>query len=367
MSTANTSLHDVLEMAVHAGASDVHVKELCPVAVRIDGKIAYSDYIATTEVIESFIKQVSSEKQLKLLENDGDLDISHREDGVGRFRVNIHRQRTNTGITFRYVKNEIRTFSELGLPEVLKQISSEVRGIIILTGTTGSGKSTTLAAMLDYINETRSDHVITIEDPIEYEFADKKSFFEQREVGIDTSSFASALKHALRQDPDVIMVGEMRDRSSFEAALQAADTGHLVMTTLHASNASQTISRILDFYEKNEQEPIREALATNLSAVVSQRLCPRAEGVGRVPVCEVMINTPMVNKLLQEDRLDRLSSAIAAGRGDGMMTFNQCLYDLVENGTITQEDSLIASDNPEQLKMNFEGIFLAAGDNQIIG
>ncbi len=367
MSNTKTSLFDVLEMAVQNGASDIHVKEGCPVAVRIEGKMVYSDYVANTEVINKFIEQVSTPKQQLLLEETGDLDLSHSEEGIGRFRVNIHRQRTNTAITFRHVKNEIRTFEELGLPEVLRQISGETRGIIIVTGTTGSGKSTTMAAMLDYINDTRCDHVITIEDPIEYEFTDKKSYFEQREVGIDTSSFASALTHALRQDPDVIMVGEMRDKSSFEAALQAADTGHLVITTLHASNASQTVTRILDYYEKNEQEPIREALSTNLCAVISQRLCTRADGNGRTPVCEVMINTPMVFKLLQEDRLERLSSAIAAGRGDGMMTFNQCLFDLVESGTISEEDAIAASDNPEQLKMNFEGIFLSAGDNQIIG
>jgi len=367
MSDLRTSLHDVLEMAVNAGASDIHIKEGSKTAVRIDGVMAYSDFVPDRALIESFLNEVSTEKQRAFFENNGDLDLSLREDGVGRFRVNLHRQRTNLAITMRYVKNEIRDFAALGLPEVLKTICEESRGIIILTGTTGSGKSTTLAAMLEYINNTRANHVITIEDPIEYEFTDKMSFFEQREVGIDTVSFDSALVHALRQDPDVIMVGEMRDRVSFEAALKAADTGHLVLTTLHASNASQTINRILDFFEKNEQDPIRESLANNLCAVISQRLCLHADGKGRVPACEIMVNNPMVNKLLSEDRLERLSAAIAAGRGDGMMTFNQCLYDLVEAGKITEEDAIKASDNPEQLKMNFEGIFLTAGDNQIIG
>ena len=287
MSNAKTSFHDVLEMAVNAGASDVHIKEFSPVAVRIDGKMVYSDFVANTEFVNSFIDQVTSPKQQAVLEEEGDLDISHREEGVGRFRVNIHRQRTYTAVTLRYVKNEIRSFEELGLPPVLREISKESRGIVVITGTTGSGKSTTLAAMLDYINETRTEHVITIEDPIEYEFEDKKSFFEQREVGIDTISFNSALKHAMRQDPDIIMVGEMRDRISFEAALQAADTGHLVLTTLHASNAPQTINRILDLFEKHEQDPIRESLANNLCAVISQRLCRKVDGVGRVPVCEV--------------------------------------------------------------------------------
>ncbi len=367
MSNAKTSFHDVLEMAVNAGASDVHIKEFSPVAVRIDGKMVYSDFVANTEFVNSFIDQVTSPKQQAVLEEEGDLDISHREEGVGRFRVNIHPQRTYTAVTLRYVKNEIRSFEELGLPPVLREISKESRGIVVITGTTGSGKSTTLAAMLDYINETRTEHVITIEDPIEYEFEDKKSFFEQREVGIDTISFNSALKHAMRQDPDIIMVGEMRDRISFEAALQAADTGHLVLTTLHASNAPQTVNRILDLFEKDEQDPIRESLANNLCAVISQRLCRKVDGVGRVPVCEVMINTPIVNKLLQEDRLERLGAAIASGGGDGMMTFNQCLLNLIDEGKISEEEAIKTSDNPEQLKMNLEGIFLNAGDNQIIG
>ena len=367
MSESITALHKVLKTAVTANASDVHIKENCPVAFRIDGEMTSSDYVAKSEVIAEFMRQVATEEQIKKYYINGDLDLSHREPDVGRFRVNIHRQRNFNSINFRWVKNQIMTFDDLGLPPVLADISMSQRGIVILTGTTGSGKSTTLAAMLDYINTQVHAHVITIEDPIEYEFADKLCFFEQREVGIDTISFASALKHALRQDPDVIMVGEMRDKASFEAALQAADTGHLVMTTLHASNAAQTINRILDFYEKNEQEPIREALANNLKAVISQRLVPRASGSGRAPATEIMINTPIVNKLLEEDRLERLSAAIAAGRGDGMMTFNQCLLDLVNNGIVTEDDALVVSDNPEALKMNFEGIFLSAGDNQIIG
>ncbi len=367
MSKTFTVLHDVLKLAVDNNASDIHIKENCPVAYRIDGALITSDFIATTEIIDQFLSEVGTERQIEEYYRIGDFDLSHREDDVGRFRVNVHRQRNLNSINFRWVKNTIMTFEQLGLPPVFKQILEETRGIIIMTGTTGSGKSTTLAAMLNYLNENRNDHVITIEDPIEYEFTDKHCLFEQREVGLDTISFASALKHALRQDPDIIMVGEMRDKDSFEAALQAADTGHMVMTTLHASNASQTINRILDFYEKNEQDPIREAIALNLKAVISQRLVPKASGKGRVPATEIMINTPIVTKLIQEDRLDRLSSAIAAGQGDGMMTFNQCLLGFVNEGVITEEDALVASDNPEQLKMNFEGIFLSAGDNQIIG
>ncbi len=360
-------LHNVLEKAISVDASDIHIKAESPVAYRINGDLVNSDFVPDTEMLERFIEQVATPAQIENYTVTGDLDLSHLEEDVGRFRVNVHRQRNTLSINFRWVKNQIMTFEQLGLPAVFQKICEFGRGIVILTGTTGSGKSTTLATMLEHINAEHPRHIITIEDPIEYEFKDKESFFEQREVGIDTISFASALKHALRQDPDVIMVGEMRDKESFEATLQAADTGHLVMTTLHASNASQTINRILDFYDKNEQDPIREALANNLRAVISQRLLPRAFGEGRVPACEIMLNSPIISKLLREDRLEKLSAAIAANRHDGMMTFNQCLLDLVNNGAIAEEDALRASDNAEQLRMNFEGIVLSAGDNQIIG
>ncbi|MBE6370050.1 MAG: PilT/PilU family type 4a pilus ATPase [Lentisphaerae bacterium] len=357
---ALTTLHEVLKIAVENNASDIHVKENAPVYYRIDGTMVGCDFTATRELIYGFIDQVANPKQREMLDNTGDLDLSHREDEVGRFRVNIHRQRGLMGVTFRWVKNEILNFEQLGLPPVLNEIAKAKRGIIIITGTTGSGKSTTMAAILQYVNTYRQEHVITIEDPIEYEFEDDQSIFEQREVGLDTDSFFGALKHALRQDPDIIMVGEMRDRISFEAALQAADTGHLVITTLHASNASQTITRIMDMFEKNEQDAIREALAANLCAVISQRLVPMAGGVGRAPVNEIMLNTPIVTKLIQEDRLEKLSAAIQGGQGDGMMTFNQCLLELVNAGRVDREDALAISDNPEGLKMNFEGIFLSA-------
>lgn len=364
---ANTILHNLFDYAVTNGASDIHIKENAPVAVRLDGEIISTDFVPDYEMLMRFLHEVASEAQIESFNKIGDLDISHLEDEVGRFRINIHRQRNSLSMTLRHVKNKLMTFEELGLPPVLRTISERSRGIIIMTGTTGSGKSTTMAAMLEHVNVNFSRHVITIEDPIEYEFEDKKSFFEQREVGIDTESFGSALKHALRQDPDIIMVGEMRDRNSFEAALQAADTGHLVITTLHASNASQTITRILDFFSHDEQEQIRESLANNLVAVISQRLVPRAFGGGRSPICEIMINIPLVSKLILDDKLEKLSSAIATGRNEGMQTFNQDLYDRVQDGIITEEDALLASDNPGQLKMNFQGIFLSQGDSQIVG
>lgn len=362
-----TLLYQVLDKGVEAGASDIHIKEDYAVYYRINGEMISSDFLAEQELLERFIHQVAhDETQMVSFIKTGDLDISHVEDEVGRFRVNIHKQRGMIAITLRHVKNQIYDFNELGLPEVLANIAKQPRGIIILCGTTGSGKSTTLAAMINQINNTMRKHIITIEDPIEYEFTDNLSYIEQREVGIDTESFARSLKHVLRQDPDVIMVGEMRDKLSFEAALQAADTGHLVMTTLHASNSPQAINRILDFYEKSEQDAIREALSLNLCSTISQRLISEAFGNGRVPAVEIMINTPIISKLLETNQLEKLAFAVEAGRNDGMMSFNQCLYELVNAGKITEEDALEAATNPEALKMNFEGIFLA-NENNIIG
>ena len=263
-------------------------------------------------------------------------------------------------LTFRHIKAKLPNFTDLGLPEVIQKIAADERGIILVTGTTGSGKSTTLAAMLEYMNCNFGRHVITVEDPIEYHYEDKYCVFEQREVGPDTSSFDSALIHALRQDPDVIVVGEMRNRDSFDTALTAADTGHMVMSTLHTSNAPQSIQRILDFYEEEERKQVRLSLASCLHAIISQRLVPKVGG-GRAPALEIMINTPVVRKLLEEDKLDKLASAIEAGEHDGMMSFNQCLLKLVNDSIITEETALDNATNPEQLQMNLKGIFLTTG------
>ncbi len=363
---AESLLREVLAAGVKSKASDWHVKEDAPIALRIDGELVDTDMVPDHEFMERVIHGMAGGDMLEEFFKTGDMDLSFVEDNVGRFRVNVHKQRGAYSMTLRHVKNKIMNYEQLGLPPIIQKLSEQDRGIILITGTTGSGKSTTLASMLEHINLTRRRHIITIEDPVEYEFFDKKSFFEQREVGIDTISFKSALRHALRQDPDIIMVGEMRDKESFEAALQAADTGHLVMTTLHSSNASQTINRILDFYEYAEQGPIREALALNLCATISQRLLPRAFGGGVVPAVEVMINTPVVRKLLMENKLDKLTAAIDTGKGEGMQSFNRSLLELVNEGLITEEDAFTASSNKEALKMNLEGIFLDS-DKQIIG
>lgn len=358
--------HQILKQGVESRASDWHFKEGAPVSLRIDGDLVPTDFIPTTEFMGEIIKGMANHQQWEDYMKNGDLDVSLKVENIGRFRVNVHRQRGLHAMTLRHVKNNIMTFEQLGLPPVLTDIANAERGIVIVCGTTGSGKSTTLAAILEHVNMNLPRHIITIEDPIEYEFTDKQSFFEQREVGLDTVSFYSALIHALRQDPDIIMVGEMRDKESFEAALQAADTGHLVLSTLHATNASQAINRILDFYPKLEQDHIRESLALNLQSTIAQRLLPKAFGGGVVPAVEVMINTPTVKKLLEKNRLEKLSMAIDAGKEDGMQSFNHALLTLINNGDITEEEGLSASATPEALKMNLQGIFLGT-DNKILG
>ncbi|NOY81308.1 MAG: PilT/PilU family type 4a pilus ATPase [Kiritimatiellaeota bacterium] len=364
---SRTCLHELLQAGVEAGASDWHIRQDERIFVRIDGQICEMENVRLdAEMIQKAMQELCSEKVLAKYEEDGDADFAHTEDDVGRFRVNMHRQRGQPSFTFRHIKAKLPPMEDLGLPPVIKRISGAERGIIMVTGTTGSGKSTTLAAMMQYMNENFGRHIITIEDPIEFHFEDGNSFFEQREVGSDTSSFDSALIHALRQDPDVIVVGEMRRRESFDTALTAADTGHLVMSTLHTSSASQSIQRILDFYEEEERRQIRMALAANLHAIISQRLVPKASGAGVVPAVEVMLNTPMVRKLIEQDRIEKLAPAIEAGERDGMVSFNQCLLKLVNKGLITEEEALIRSTNPEQLQMNLKGIFLGAS-NAIVG
>jgi len=354
---AVTQFHDVLAYGIKQNASDWHIKEGVPVAIRVRGTLTATELVPDAAFVERFVVEMLNDEMMTEFKKTGDADLSFVEDNVGRFRVNVHRQRGMTSVNLRHVKSEIMPLEKLGVPLILKDIAESHRGIIIMTGTTGSGKSTTLAGMLQHINETMPKHIITIEDPIEYEFTDVMSFFEQREVGLDTESFNSALIHALRQDPDVIMVGEMRDRASFDAALQAADTGHLVISTMHAANSTQAVNRILDFYTHEEQVALRNALALNLKSIISQRLIPKING-GVIPACEIMINTPLVRNLLEEDDLDKLGRAVESGVQDGMQSFNKCLLELFNAGHISEADALANASNPDALKMNLKGIFL---------
>jgi twitching motility protein PilT len=257
----------------------------------------------------------------------------------------------------RYVKTQIPSFEQLGLLDILKQIAESPRGIVLLSGSTGCGKSTTLAAMIEHINSTFKKHIIALEDPIEFVFEDNQSVIEQREIGLDTLSFEQGLKHILRQDPDIIMIGEMRDAISFSAAMSAADTGHLVLSTVHTTNSAQAVGRILDFFKPDERDQVRRQLAATLKAVVCQRMVTTISGTV-TPALEIMINTPTVRKLIEENRIEKLPAAIETGVEDGMQNFNQALYNLVKERKITEKEALAKATNPQALEMNFKGIFL---------
>ena len=354
-----SSLHDFLVFAVENRASDVHIRENKHIQLRIDSNLSEVNVMTDTEFLDHFCEEIVPKGQIERFQKTGDLDFAWQEPGAGRFRVNLHLQRGQRGLTMRWVKSKAPTVAEANLPEVLKRIGDANNGIIFITGTTGCGKSTTMAALLDYINNTYRRHIITIEDPIEYTFEDKESFFEQREVGLDAESFESALVHALRQDPDIIVIGEMRNRVTFETALAAAETGHLVITTLHTKDAPQSINRILDMFALEEREAIRKSLSDTVRAIICQRLAKKASGKGVVPITEVMTNEPIVKKLIFDGRIDKLEQAIAANQEAGMMTFNQCLLEHFNNGDISQEKALELSDNPQELQMNFRGIFLS--------
>jgi twitching motility protein PilT len=351
-------LHSLLKFAVNMAASDIHVKANHHATIRISGELFPVQVDPpSVEQVEEIVRHILPKHLEARLDREKEVDFSYLHENLGRFRVNVFYQRGQPCIAMRHVKTHIPTFGELHLPEQLGKIANAERGIIFVTGATGSGKSSTLAAMVDYVNQHDKCHIITLEDPIEFVFDDKQSIIEQREVGLDTLSFERALVHVMRQDPDVIMIGEMRDSQSFMAALAAADTGHLVMTTLHTTTAYSAIGRVLDFFPAHERDQIRRQIAANLQAVICQRLVPAIAGAV-VPAVEIMINTPTVRKLIEENRLDKLFAAIETGSEDGMQTFNQSLYKLAKAKMITEENALLYATNPDALRMNFRGIFL---------
>ncbi|OPZ28086.1 MAG: Twitching mobility protein [Lentisphaerae bacterium ADurb.BinA184] len=363
---AKTVLHDVLQAGVEEGASDWHFREGKNVSIRISGNLAEIEFLSPADFLDKAIPQLMSAEKVERFHRSGDADFAFLEDGVGRFRGNLHRERGRLALSLRHVKGRVPPLADLGLPETVHTLAEGIRGIVFVTGITGSGKSTTLARMVEHMNETQQRHIITIEDPIEYSFEDRNCVIEQREIGLDTISFESALVHVLRQDPDVIVIGEMRDRTTFETALTAAETGHLVLTTLHTNNASQSIMRILDLYAQAERESVRRSLSASLNAIVCQRLIPRQDGRGQIPAVEILINTPIVAKLIYENRLDKLPNAIDGGMEDGMVSFNRSLYRLIKSGTISEKEGMDASNNPEQLRMNLSGIFLDTDKGSII-
>ncbi len=357
-------INSLLKEAMSKGASDLHIKVGSPPLYRINGELVpQRQYprITQEEAVKLAFK-VMNNIQREVFKKRQDLDFAYSLPGVGRFRCNCFVQRGTVGVVFRVIPSKIPTIDELNLPEVLKKIALEPRGLILVTGTTGSGKSTTLAAMIDYINENRTYNIITIEDPIEFLHRDKKSIINQREVGTDTESFAKALRAALRQDPDVILVGEMRDFETIQTALVAAETGHLVMSTLHTTDATETVNRIISVFPPYQHQQIRIQLASVLRGIISMRLVPKADGHGRVPAVEVLIATETIKDcIVNPDKTHLIKDTIAKGKLHyGMQTFDQSLYDLYQKGMITLEEALRQATNPDDLALKIKGIHSTA-------
>jgi twitching motility protein PilT len=354
------NIDTLLRTACENKASDLHLKVGNYPYLRVDGDLrALTQYtrISSEDMLNMAFSMMTNRQKQKFKEN-AELDMAYGVAGLGRFRVNVFQQRGNVGMVLRVIPTKIRTLEELLLPRVLDKVCQDTRGLVLVTGTTGSGKSTTLAAMVDRINSTRTHHVITIEDPIEFLHRDKKGFVNQREVEVDTPSFGSALRAALRQDPDVILVGEMRDLETIQTALLAAETGHLVFSTLHTTDAAETVQRIIAVFPPPEQKQIRMQLASTLKAIISQRLVRKADGIGRVPAAEVLIATEYIKDcIINPDKTRMIHDAISSGVSQyGMQTFDQSLYDLYGQGLITLEEALTSSTNPDEFKLRIAGI-----------
>jgi|ERR1022692_942047 twitching motility protein PilT len=351
----------ILKIAIDGGASDVHLKIGTPVIFRINRElIAVECPFPTAEWMNKIVAAITPDHLKKRLEEDREVDFSYFIPGLGRFRTNLFQQRGQWALAMRYVKTNVPSFEQLGLLEQIKQIAESPRGIVLVAGASGCGKSTTLAAMIEHINGNFKKHIITLEDPIEFVFEDNQCVIEQREVGLDTQSFHHALKNVLRQDPDIIMLGEMRDAVSFAAAMSAADTGHLVLSTLHTTTAAQSVNRILDFFKAEEREQVRRQLAATLRGVICQRMVTSVESK-ITPALEILINSPLIKKMIEENRLDKLAAVIETSGDDGMLTFNQSLFNLVKSGRVSEKEALAKASNPQALEMNFKGIFLNEG------
>src|SRR5208337_799197 len=360
MSSQSVTIDTLLRTACENKASDLHLKVANFPYIRVDGRLQpLTQYprISAEDMLD-FAFSIMTNRQKQKFKESTELDMPYGVPGLARFRVNVFQQRGNVGMVFRIIPTKIQTFEELSLPKVMEKICQETRGLVILAGTTSCGKSTTLAAMVDHINSTRTDHIITIEDPIEFLHRDKKGFVSQREVEVDTPSFASALRAALRQDPDVILVGEMRDLETIQTALLAAETGHLVFSTLHTMDATETVQRVIAVFPPPEQKQVRMQLASTLRGIISQRLVRKADGIGRAPAVEVLIATEYIRDcIINPDKTRLIHDAISAGVSQyGMQTFDQSLYDLYSQGIITLEEALGNSTNPDEFKLRIAGI-----------
>jgi len=353
-------LNDILSIALKYRASDIHLKAGLPPIYRIDGNLRPLPKAPrlSPEKTKGIAAEIMNERQSIRFEETHDLDMAYGVPGLGRFRVNAFAQRGTISLVFRVIPIEIPDIDNLNLPDVIKKIAMEPRGLVLVTGATGSGKSTTLSAIIDFINANRKSHIVTIEDPVEFLHKDKKSIINQREVGADTDSYGVALKSALRQDPDVILVGEMRDQETIETALHAAETGHLVLSTLHTIDATETINRIVSVFAPHEQHQIRLQLSAVLRGVVSQRLIPMADGKGRVPAVEILRATARVRELIDDkDKTKQIHEAIQQGfTSYGMQTFDQSLMGLLKKKYITMEEALRQASNPDDFKLKMSGI-----------
>jgi len=353
----------LLRMLVDRDGSDLHLAVDNPPVGRVHGHLQYfGEDPLTPEDTERLMKSIASVDNQQELQEVGGSDFGFAFEDVARFRVSIFKQRGYVGLVLRLIPRKILTFEEIGLPQSLKEVITQPRGLILVTGPTGSGKSTSLATMIDWINENFDHHIITIEDPIEYYHRHKKSIITQREVGVDVPSFAEALRRALRQDPDVILVGEMRDLETIEAAVTAAETGHLVFGTLHTTGSVRTIDRIVDAFPTNQQEQIRTQLAGNLKAVISQTLIPRKSGFGRVAAFEIMITTPAIQNLIRENKSYRITSAIQTGHKYGMNLLDEHLLALYRKGICRYEDVVAKAQNAEEFEQQCKALGLPTGE-----
>jgi twitching motility protein PilT len=357
-------INELLRTAVASGASDLHLKVGSYPMMRVSGTLVVASEEKRLDKVdtESMADLLFSADQREKFRRQQEVDLAYSIPGMGRFRCNVFQQRGTVGLVLRVIPTRIKTIDELGLPPVLKKIAGEERGLVLVTGTTGSGKSTTLAAMIDHINSTRAAHIMTVEDPIEYLHRDHHSIVNQREVNVDTQSFSHALRSALRQDPDVILVGEMRDHETIETALLAAETGHLVFSTLHTLDATETVNRIIAVFPPHQQRQVRIQLAGVLKGAVAQRLLPRADGAGRVPAVEVMISTGFIRDcIIDKDRTSLIHGALAAGTSQyGMQTFDQSIFSLYQQRLVTLEEALRWASNVDDFKLKVQGISTTA-------
>lgn len=357
------TLKQMLEQMLSTKASDLHIRIGVRPTLRTDGMLRpIVEELVSPQEMEEIMDQILNEDQKKRFLQRNELDLALSVSKMGRFRINFYRQRGTAGVAIRAVNTIIPSFEELNLPPVIKKLSDERRGLIILTGTTGSGKSTTLAAMIDHINSTRGENILTIEDPIEYIHRNKKSIISQREVGADTESFIAALRHAFRQDPDVILVGEIRDLETMSITLTAADTGHLVLTTLHTLNAVETVNRIISFFPPHQHQQIRLLLAATLRAIICQRLLPRSDCPGRVPAVEVLVNTGLISEYIVDPlKTSLIPELIESGAIQyGMQSFDQSIMDLYKKEMISYEEALLQATNPSDFELRVKGIMGAS-------